>query len=119
MQEAEQKTMLEHEKLKISELAEQVEQERVAAENAKATAEAEITDELKKARKILGCASHIASVQGQCCLSSLAMLRRYKPTDKAKMKKTSSRVKSKRAKGAGGQGKSSGDDDSASTSTQG
>ena len=63
MQEAEQKTMLEHEKLKISELAEQVEQERVAAENAKATAEAEITDELKKARKILGCASHIASVQ--------------------------------------------------------
>eukprot|EP01045_Picozoa_sp_COSAG04_P022851 COSAG04_NODE_2641_length_3819_cov_2.065323_2_plen_93_part_00 len=61
MQEAEQKTMLEHEKLKISELAEQVEQERVAAENAKATAEAEITDELKKARKILGCASRIAS----------------------------------------------------------
>ena len=54
--------MLEHEKLKISELAEQVEQERVAAENAKATAEAEITDELKKARKILGCASRIASV---------------------------------------------------------
>lgn len=53
-QEAEQKTMLEHEKLKISELAQQVEQERVAAENAKATAEAEITDELKKARKILG-----------------------------------------------------------------
>ena len=47
------------------------------------------------------------------------MLRRYKPTDKAKMKKTSSRVKSKRAKGAGRQGKSSGDDDSASTSTQG
>ena len=52
--------MLEHEKLKISELAEQVEQERVAAENAKATAEAEITDELKKARKILGCASRAA-----------------------------------------------------------
>ena len=55
--------MLEHEKLKISELAQQVEQERVAAENAKATAEAEITDELKKARKILGCASRAASVQ--------------------------------------------------------
>ena len=52
--------MLEHEKLKISELAEQVEQERVAAENAKATAEAEITDELKKARKILGYASRAA-----------------------------------------------------------
>ena len=66
--------MLEHEKLKISELAEQVEQERVAAENAKATAEAEITDELKKARKILGCASRIASVHvivarphSRCC----------------------------------------------------
>ena len=117
MQEAEQKTMLEHEKLKISELAEQVEQERVAAENAKATAEAEITDELKKARKILGCASRFRACH--CCASSLSVLRRYKPTDKAKMKKTSSRAKSKRAKGAGGQGKSSGDDDSASTSTQG
>ena len=112
--------MLEHEKLKISELAQQVEQERVAAENAKATAEAEITDELKKARKILGCASRAASVQaGHCCVSLLGTPRRYKPTDKAKMKKTSSRAKSKRAKGAGGQGKSSGDDDSASTSTQG
>ena len=110
--------MLEHEKLKISELAEQVEQERVAAENAKATAEAEITDELKKARKILGCASHRFRA-GHSYVSSLGTPRRYKPTDKAKMKKTSSRVKSKRAKGAGGQGKSSGDDDSASTSTQG
>ena len=66
MQEAEQKTMLEHEKLKISELAQQVEQERVAAENAKATAEAEITDELKKARKILGYASRAAHVNVAC-----------------------------------------------------
>ena len=52
--ELEQKQMLAHEKQEIKDLAARVEAEHEAATRAKEEAEAGITDELKKARKILG-----------------------------------------------------------------